>query len=325
MGLEKKAGEARHPIRVVVRRTGVPADLLRAWERRYGVVAPQRAETGRRLYSDADVEKLQLLRGLVRAGRRISDVAGLSLSELRSLSQEDRESVVAAAAAPGPAAKTAPAAAGSQDPASWLAECIDAVEQLDRERLRDVLSRAAVVLSRPRLRQDVLVPLIRTIGDRWSDGSLRIVHEHVATAVIRSFMGSQVEANGYAPAQRQLVVATPAGQVHELGALLAAAAAADLGWGVLYLGADLPAEEIAAAALQRNARAVGLSSVYPGDDPTFVDQLRKLRRYLGPEVAIFVGGQAAGAYELVLRETDSILVEDLTSFHEQLNRLGRAA
>jgi methylmalonyl-CoA mutase cobalamin-binding domain/chain len=323
MGRKEQNREARHPIRVVVRRTGVPADLLRAWERRYGVVRPERAETGRRLYSDADIEKLRLLRGLVQAGRRISDVAGLTLAELRGLAEEDRESavrdIVAADSAVGRAAP------GSQDPAQWLAESIRAVEELDRERLRDVLTRAAIVLSRPQLRKDVLVPLIQEIGERWSNGSLRIVHEHVATAVIRSFVGSLVEANGYAPAQRQLIIATPPGQNHELGALLAAATAGDLGWGVLYLGPNLPAEEIAAAALQRNARAVGLSLVYPGDDPGLPDQLRKLRRYLGSDVTIFVGGQAAGAYEEVLRETGCLLVEDLASFHKQLNRLARAA
>ena len=323
MGAKGKGGQARHPIRVVVRRTGVPADLLRAWERRYGVVRPERAETGRRLYSDADIEKLRLLRGLVQAGRRISDVAGLTLAELRGLAEEDRDSAVGDTVAPGPARGTA--AAGSQDPGQWFTEAMKAVEELDRERLRDVLNRAAIVLSRPQLRQDVLAPLIREIGDRWSSGSLRIGHEHVATAVVRSFMGTQVEANGYAPSQRQLIIATLPGQNHELGALLAAATAGDLGWGVLYLGPNLPAEEIAAAALQRSARAVGLSLVYPGDDPGIPDQLRKLRRYLGPEVTIFVGGQAAEAYEEILRETGCLVVEDLASFHRQLKRLARAA
>ena len=81
-----------------------------------------------------------------------------------------------------------------------------------------------------------------------------------------------------------LVVATPAGQIHELGALLVGAAAANLGWHVTYLGASLPAAEIAGAARQNRARAVALSLVYPEDDPRLEGELTRLRESLPPEV-----------------------------------------
>src|SRR6478609_7337401 len=79
----------RHPIGVVARRTGLKPDLIRAWERRYGAVEPGRSTTRRRFYSDADVERLQLLRRVVRTGRGISQVAGLPNEELRALLAEE--------------------------------------------------------------------------------------------------------------------------------------------------------------------------------------------------------------------------------------------
>src|SRR3954453_16918076 len=87
----------------------------------------------------------------------------------------------------------------------------------------------------------------------------------------------------------QLVVATPNGQLHELGALLASAAASNLGWLVTYLGASLPAAEIAGAARQNQARAVALSLVYPEDDQKLEGELFRLRESLPAEVTLLVG------------------------------------
>jgi DNA-binding transcriptional MerR regulator len=90
-------GVKRHPIQVVVRRTGLTADVLRAWEKRYGVIEPGRSEGGRRLYSDRDIERLRLLRRATGAGRRISQIAGLATEELAALVKEDeREEAVVA-------------------------------------------------------------------------------------------------------------------------------------------------------------------------------------------------------------------------------------
>ena len=96
--------EPRHPIRIVSSRTGIPQDLLRAWEKRYQAVVPARSPNGRRLYSDADINKLRLLKRAVSAGRRIGDVASLTIEELNSLIEEDRVQ----SGPEQPAAETAP-------------------------------------------------------------------------------------------------------------------------------------------------------------------------------------------------------------------------
>jgi methylmalonyl-CoA mutase cobalamin-binding subunit len=118
-----------------------------------------------------------------------------------------------------------------------------------------------------------------------------------------------------------LVVATPAGQLHELGALLVGAAAANLGWQVTYLGASLPAAEIAGAARQNRARAVALSLVYPEDDPRLEGDLTRLRAMLPPETDILAGGRAMPAYGDALDKIGALRMKDLTHLCAALDEL----
>jgi DNA-binding transcriptional MerR regulator/methylmalonyl-CoA mutase cobalamin-binding subunit len=291
-----------HPISVVVRRTGLTQDVLRAWEKRYQAVVPLRTATGRRLYTEEQVGKLRLLKQLVDGGRRISDVADLSLDALRSLADQDASETVVAPVAP--AGK--PRASGG-----FLGNCLEAVDRLDRHALEQALDTALVALSRPRLRSEVLIPLIHALGQRWQDGTWRVVHEHLASAVLRSFLWSMWRRSEPGPGAPSLVVATPSGQRHELGALLAAGIAADLGWRVVYLGVDLPAEEIAAAVQTSGANAVLMSLVYPMSDPRLLEEIRRLRGLVGPDLTLVAGGRAAANCQEELAASGVQTAEDL--------------
>ena len=88
--------DPRHPIKVVARRTGLTPDVLRVWEKRYRAVSPTRLDTGRRLYSDADVERLLLLRRATLAGRRIGQVAKMPNAELEPLVVDDETAMAVA-------------------------------------------------------------------------------------------------------------------------------------------------------------------------------------------------------------------------------------
>ena len=318
MKTEPEPAEPRHPIAVVSGRTGLPQDVLRAWERRYGVVTPHRGETGRRLYTDADLEKLRLLRSAVESGRRISDVASLSLEALRELAREDAS---ATDAVPRPRGGQDPRASAGPDAAFFVDAAWHAIESLDGTELAHVLHRARRDLSLPVLRVEVVIPLLEEIGRRWRDGSLRIANEHMATAILRTFLGSvrgslQVPAN--APC---VVVTTPVGQRHELGALLVAIAAQEIGWEAVYLGPDLPASEIAAAAVRREARAVALSLVGPAGDARVMEELAELRRLLGPGTPIFVGGAVASGYVTSLPAAGVTRVDEPRMFQQALETL----
>jgi len=301
-----------HPISVVVRRTGLSQDILRAWEKRYDAVVPLRTDTGRRLYTEGQVARLRLLKQLVDGGRRISDVARLDLESLQSLATEDTSEAVV-----GPRVKP------RKSSGSFLSTCIEAVDRLDRHALEQALDAALVALSRPRLRADVIGPLIQALGDRWQAGTWRVVHEHLASAVLRSFLWSMWRRSEPGQGSASLVVATPAGQRHELGALLAAGVAADLGWRVVYLGADLPAEEVVAAVQASCAECVLLSLVYPLPDPHLGDEIGRLRSLLGPDMPVLAGGRAAVQGRDALAAHGVSVVDSLEDLAATLGRTRR--
>jgi len=307
--------ESHQAIKVVANRTGLSAHVIRIWEKRYGAVSPERTGTNRRLYSDEQIERLSLLRDITQAGHSIGHIAKLPTEKLRKLAIEslDTKRPAARAGRGGPAAP------------AFLEECIAAVKALDARALEGALKRGATELGAQGLLQRVVAPLARDVGELWREGSLTAAHEHFATAVIRVFLSQAAKPFAGADQAPVLVVATPAGQLHELGALLVGAAAANLGWHVTYLGAGLPAAEIAGAARQSHAKAVALSLVYPEDDPRLATELTALRQALPPDVTLLVGGRAMAAYRDVLKQIGATLVEDLPQLGSALDNLRKPA
>lgn len=315
-------GQHRHPMRVVTRRTGLSADLLRAWERRHEVVKPSRSEGGRRLYSDEDIERLRLLYRATLAGRNIGQVAELSMRALASLVQRDVEADAAAERTSEGA--QAEDVAPPKSVTEYLGDCLLAVERLDAATLDAMVRRAALVLPLGALLDGLVLPLLERVGTGWREGSLRPVHEHLASVVLRRLLDRSIESASSPLATSSLVVATPAGQVHEFGALLVAATAAIEGWRLTYLGANLPAEDIVEAAIRTRPSAVVLSVVFPAGDPMLADELRRLRATLPRTIALVVGGAASSAYSRVLEEIGAIRPGSLQEFRAQLPSLRRA-
>jgi methylmalonyl-CoA mutase cobalamin-binding subunit/DNA-binding transcriptional MerR regulator len=283
---------------------------VRAWERRYKVVEPVRSDGNQRLYSEADVEKLLLLRRATGAGHRIAQIAHLPVSKLRELVKIE---------VPGRQIRPQRPPTGETDTANvFVGAALSAIQQLDAEGLRHELGRALDVLSPAATTQQLLVPLIHDIGNLWAEGGLKASHEHLGTAVLRRFIEGPEMARETPPDAPRLLVTTPAGECHELGALLATATATDAGWHVTYLGPDLPAVEIAAAARQRGVRAIGLSLVCPADAGIIRDELRTLRRHLGDSMGLIIGGRAAPGFEETASEIGAVIVDDLVGLQPAL-------
>jgi len=315
MGENGLIDSARHPIQVVSRRTGLSPDVIRVWERRYEAVTPSRAGNRRRLYSDADVERLLLLRRATSAGRRIGDVAPLGMDELRALVRADEK---AAAAAPESIAGDR----GESVASRHLRACLDAVDRLDPTALEGALKQAGNDLSIPVLMESVLMPMMSSIGHRWEMGSLGISHEHMATMVVRTVLDALRSAQSRPFASPSIVVCTPSGQLHEIGALMAAVMAASEGWRVTYLGADLPASDISESCARRNAVAVGLSISYGNTNREAVlDEIRHLRRILPADIALLVGGKASGDMQDAIAAAGAIHVPDLTALRNELSAI----
>jgi DNA-binding transcriptional MerR regulator/methylmalonyl-CoA mutase cobalamin-binding subunit len=304
-----------HPIQVVARRTGLSTDVIRAWEKRYAVVTPARTATGRRVYSDADVERLQLIARTTRTGRTVGQVAALPAAQLVAIARD--------APAPAAAAPPAPEPTGERS-REYLRACLDTIARFDAPGLDAALRRAAIALSAEAFLETIVVRLWERVGEGVHHGTLRPAHQHLALAVLRRVLDRVIEAATLPGAGPGLLVATPPGQPHELGALLAAAAAAAEGWRVVYLGPGLPADDIAEAAAQARARAVALSlGSLPGDRTT-PRELRRLRTLLPGDVALVVEGRAAEAHQRVLREIGASVLRDVPALLAQLRTL-RAA
>jgi DNA-binding transcriptional MerR regulator/methylmalonyl-CoA mutase cobalamin-binding subunit len=293
--------QSHYAINAVVRRTGLTAHVIRIWEKRYEAVRPERTASNRRLYSDEQVQRLELLRDATKAGQSISVVAKLPTDELRRMA-------AAAAVSGAPAAlKQAP-----PDEASALFEAaLDAVRALDARGLEQVLRRADVILGTQGMLQRVAAPLAQALGSHWRDGMITAAHEHFATVVLRTYLATAAQIFAASGNEPVLVVATPPGQLHELGAMLVAASAGNLGWRVVYLGVSLPAAEIAGAALQSRAKAVALSLVYPDNDTRLEGELVRLRELLPAGTGLIAGGRAIAAYRPILDKIGAVQVQDL--------------
>ena len=302
--------ERGHSIKIVAQRTGVSSHVIRVWERRYSAVTPRRTDTNRRLYSDDEIERLKLLAEATQVGHAISNIATLNDEDLRALVLEDRP--------------TARPVVGNiircEEAGPHLERAIAAVVSLDSEGLQTVLEQATVDLTQLVTLEDVVVPLMHRIGDMWHSGELRVVHEHTAHSVVSAFVSSLKTAYSPSADASTVVVATPSGQLHDLGALIVAATAASDGWRIAYLGCSLPVEEIVRAVEHHAAPAIALSIVYPSNDPSLENELRRLRRLLPQSVGIIAGGRAAEGYADVLSELDIHLVTNLRTLRNALSQ-----
>ena len=300
-----------HPIGFVARQTGLSAHVIRAWEKRYGAVQPGRTATGRRLYSESDIQHLQLLQQACQRGHRIAQLSELDDNTLSDI-------IGSAAADTGPIETFQ---TQLTTPEELLQACQTAVDNLDELAFEAALGQAAVVLTRPRLFEEVVIPLTIEIGERWSRGELKIINEHMASSILVSFLRDMLSVYRPLLPMPKIVVATPANHWHELGALMAAIIAAEAGWGVFYFGPNLPAEEIAAAAVHKNALAIALSIVYQDAERQTLREIKKLRRYVTEQVAIIIGGSGLQSCAAELKQLNVLYPHNISDFRNILDKL----
>ncbi len=300
-----------HPIGYVARQTGLSAHVIRAWEKRYGAVQPGRTSTGRRLYSENDIHHLRLLQQACRSGHRIAQLTELDDKTLHDII----DSRVATAGSIGDHQAELSSAK------EFIEACNAAVIDLDEQAFEATLNRAAVMLTRPALLEDVILPLVTEIGDRWANGQLKIINEHMASSILVSFLRDMLSTYRVLIPMPKMIVATPANHWHELGALIVAIIAAEAGWGVYYFGPNLPAEEIAAAAVHKNAAAVALSIAYQDDERQTLREIKRLRQYVAEDVAIIVGGRGVQSFQAALKQMNVLHSHHISEFRDIIEKL----
>ncbi len=312
----KKESEKKmqYPIRAVSKLTGLSIDTLRAWERRYQAVTPERDVRGR-LYSEADVQKLHLLRAGVERGHTIGRLTMLSDQELKALIESPAAEVRAFNLV----------SEGDGQQQLDLESVFSAIERFDYTEADRELGHLATLLSPRQLVHQVALPLMRQTGDAWHDGKLSIAQEHLISALLRNLLGAVVRLSIKTDSPSKLLFSTPAGELHEFGILLSAMLAASGGLGIVYLGINLPAEEIVVAANKSDVQAVVLGLVGAGSEKAVTKQIQQVRQVaveLPPRTELWVGGAQSDEITTAIKQTRALWLSDFDELEKHLQRLG---
>lgn len=296
----------KYRIGTVSRLTGLSADVVRVWERRYGAIKPLRSEGGSRLYSDADIARLRRLRQAVELGHAIGQVAKLPETELDNLSARQRAMVAVDQEDADPYAMT-------------RERFLEAINRFDVVGADDEISRAATLYPPRVIVKSIVSPLLREIGDRWAHRDFGIAQEHIATNLLRNLLSSLFRLYPPDDAAETIVMATTAGERHEFGILISALIAATRGWRVVYLGVDLPATEIIRTVKTVRARVLALSVINSLNQQTGED-LNLIAASLPQTTRVWIGGAETPKYRSLIERADWVLVRDAEDLDDRLKR-----
>lgn len=243
--------EGLYPIRVVMKLTGLTADTIRVWERRYRAVTPERTDGNTRMYSAGEIRRLIKLREAIGRGNSIKKIAGLPEAELDRLIAE-RDAPVQNLVADG---------RGPDLYRQLIEEYLAAIHRFDARRAHQILARAAALLDSQDFIRNVMLPILRDTGRAWHDERLSVAHEHLVSMQARSLLVKMADLVTTQPGAQKIVVATPENHLHEFGALAGALVAATRGFEPIYLGPNLPEEDIVLAVDMSRADVLLLSVV----------------------------------------------------------------
>ena len=263
------------PIRAVVALTGLNPDTIRAWERRYGAIEPARTNGGTRQFSEEDVSRLICLKELRERGYALQTLATLPTSELAAMRRSQEPPVQ-------PSRPTQPPLSPEQQ------GYLDAIEELDVGAARQKLATMTEDLGNLQLIISVAIPIMWEVGRRWSEGTLGTAPERLVRAQLKSLMTRRLELIPTTAGARRLLFTTPAGQLHEFGILAGSVLAKEAGFDVLYLGPDLPTEDIIWSVARSNADILVLSVVRRMSEEE-MNQMERLVNTVSPNVPVWIG------------------------------------
>jgi DNA-binding transcriptional MerR regulator/methylmalonyl-CoA mutase cobalamin-binding subunit len=263
-----------YTIKEAAARTGLTVPVLRAWERRYAVVAPARTSGGYRVYDDAALGRLRSMRRLVDDGWSPSAAAA----------------AIKAGTAPVEDFESHPV---ERQPGRLVGQLVDGAAAIDSPRIERVLDEMFAGGTYERVVDDQLIPGLHALGDAWAEGRVSVAGEHVASNAILRRLAASFQASGPGrDPRRPVLVGMAPGAHHELGGLIFATALRRAGLPVVYFGADLPLEDWVAAIERNDARAVVVGAVMPTDTAQAMSVANAVRA-AQPDVLIAFGGPAA--------------------------------
>jgi len=257
------------PIRTVSSLTGVNAITLRAWERRYGLIEPLRTPKGHRLYTHEHIERIRRVLALLERG--------VPISQARTLIDQE--------------AKPVPAGPQQGPWRAYLDRMLAAISRFDEPELDHVYDEALSIHPIEQMTRQLLLPLFRQVGERWTERPGGIAEEHFFSTHLRSRLGTRLQHRMRYAAGPKIVAACAPGEQHDIGLLLFALEANGAGMRTVVLGADTPLQELAIAQRASGADGVVISCSLEPAPGLLQRDLPKLVRELG--VPIFIGGASA--------------------------------
>jgi DNA-binding transcriptional MerR regulator len=248
------------------KRVGVSPELLRAWERRYGLLRPARSAGGLRLYSPADVERVGLMQRHLARGLAAAEAAALAVREAVG---ED-------------AART------EFRPEAIRGELADALDAFDEPRAQALLDRLLALATVDTLLSEVIVPYLQELGERWERGEASVAQEHFASGVLRGRLLGLARGWGLGLGPAAVLACLP-GEQHDLGLIAFGLALRSRGWRIVYLGPDSPIDTVADVSDRVEPNLVALNAVSRERVRPVLSKLRALAR----RHPVAVGGAAA--------------------------------
>jgi DNA-binding transcriptional MerR regulator len=297
-----------YPIRAAARLTRLTVDTLRAWERRYRVVSPQR-KNGARFYSQADIERLSMLREALDRGHSIGNASALSNTDLKKL----------VSASPVAASGNRDARPGKEP----LAAIVAAVENFSYAAADRELGRMASIISPRDVVYQVALPLMRLSGQRWHDQRMRVAQEHMMSQLLGNLLGGMLRLFTPVSPPATVLTAALAGDLHGFGILAAAMLTASAGLGVIHLGPNLPLEEVSFAAKRAGARVVLISLTGSDDFAERASQVASLRSRLPADTELWVAVNPRElAAALKVKRKGVQCIRDFGELEHELKRIG---
>lgn len=258
--------------RLVVSATGVPADTFRAWERRYGIPAPQRGAGGQRLYSERDIATIRWLRERTSEGLTISQAIALLRSETERSGASDQP----------------------RSHEQLVDELLQALLRFDAPEADDVLSEAFAIYSVEKVCTEIIQPTLVQIGELWHRGAASVAQEHFATQFLRRKILALLNIYDVTDGRATILAACAPGEHHDLGLLLLALVLVRRNYRVVFLGADVPAEALLQAAAQLQPEVVCLSATTAHTFAHAVAVARQVHA-ANPQIIVCLGGQGIHA------------------------------
>jgi len=261
---------ASHNISDVSRIAGIPKDLLRMWERRYGYPKPARDDNGDRIYSNEELDKLIAIRHLQEQGKRPGKLMALDLPQLRSMMRTPKVELD-----------------GDQ--------LVALLESDDPLTLRDWLQNQLVTLGLRAFIHNIIAPATRVIGDSWASGRLQIHQEHLYSELVKSLIRQALVEHYRDEGNPKVMLTTMQGEAHSLGLLMVEVLLRTGGAAVIPFGTDMPISEIIKASFSHKVDVICLSFSCNFRSDEAIAMLSGLRQRIDPRVRIWVGGAAFSA------------------------------